>query len=152
MFKPNNYCFTQQSNWDKIAESFEDMGLNDDLLHGVFAHGFEKPSAIQQRAIVPCAMGRDVIAQAQSGTGKTATFGIATLQNIDVKLKETQALILAPTRDLAGQVTGFYQFNEIKSTCSRHLIPCIIIFSRYMYRIHPNSGALHGDKALPMRH
>lgn len=64
---------------------------------------FERPSAIQQRAIVPIVKGRDVIAQAQSGTGKTATFSIGVLQRIDIGLRETQALILAPTRELAQQ-------------------------------------------------
>jgi ATP-dependent RNA helicase len=65
---------------------------------------FEKPSAIQQRAILPITQGRDVIAQAQSGTGKTATFSIAMLQSIDVTVRETQALVLSPTRELATQI------------------------------------------------
>jgi ATP-dependent RNA helicase len=65
---------------------------------------FEKPSAIQQRAITPIISGRDVIAQAQSGTGKTATFSIGALQKIDTNLRETQALILSPTRELATQI------------------------------------------------
>jgi DEAD/DEAH box helicase len=65
---------------------------------------FEKPSAIQQRAILPITQGRDVIAQAQSGTGKTATFSISILQSIDVTVRETQALVLSPTRELATQI------------------------------------------------
>lgn len=65
---------------------------------------FERPSAIQQRAIVPIIKGHDVIAQAQSGTGKTATFSIAILEKIDATKAETQALILAPTRELAMQI------------------------------------------------
>jgi len=73
-------------------------------LRGIYAYGFEKPSAIQQRAIVPCCQQRDVIAQAQSGTGKTATFAVAILQQIDTSLKECQALVLAPTRELALQI------------------------------------------------
>jgi translation initiation factor 4A len=92
------------SNWDEICESFDDMSLHDSLLRGIYAYGFEKPSAIQQRAIVPCIKGMDVIAQAQSGTGKTATFAITVLQSIDTSLRETQALILAPTRELAQQI------------------------------------------------
>ncbi|KAL5641212.1 hypothetical protein ACGC1H_001630 [Rhizoctonia solani] len=64
---------------------------------------FEKPSAIQQRAILPITKGRDVIAQAQSGTGKTATLSISILQSIDTSLRETQALVLLPTRELATQ-------------------------------------------------
>lgn len=65
---------------------------------------FERPSAIQQRAIVPVIKGHDVIAQAQSGTGKTATFSISILQKIDPTVKGCQALILAPTRELAQQI------------------------------------------------
>jgi len=88
----------------KIYNTFASMGLREDLLRGVFAYGFEKPSAIQQRAIVPIVTGRDVIAQAQSGTGKTATFSISILQSIDTTLRETQALVLSPTRELAQQI------------------------------------------------
>jgi translation initiation factor 4A len=70
----------------------------------VYAYGFERPSAIQQRAIMPVIKGHDVIAQAQSGTGKTATFSISVLQKIDPAVKQCQALILAPTRELAQQI------------------------------------------------
>jgi len=87
-----------------IVESFDDMGLKEEILRGVYAYGFEKPSAIQKRAIVPLAKGKDIIAQAQSGTGKTATFTIGILQQLDMGLKECQALILAPTRELAQQI------------------------------------------------
>ena len=59
-----------------VIESFDDMGLKEDLLRGIYSYGFEKPSAIQQRAIKPLILMRDTIAQAQSGTGKTATFTI----------------------------------------------------------------------------
>jgi len=92
------------SNWDEVCENFDDMNLKEELLRGIYAYGFEKPSAIQQRAIVPCIKGMDVIAQAQSGTGKTATFSIAILQKIDTNLRECQALLLAPTRELAQQI------------------------------------------------
>ena len=78
------------SNWDEVTENFDDMNLREELLRGVYAYGFEKPSAIQQRAIVPCVKGHDVIAQAQSGTGKTATFSISILQQIDTKLQQCQ--------------------------------------------------------------
>lgn len=93
-----------ESNWNEIADNFDEMNLREDLLRGIYAYGFEKPSAIQQRAIIPCIRGRDVIAQAQSGTGKTATFSIAILQQLDLNLKDCQALILAPTRELAQQI------------------------------------------------
>lgn len=66
--------------------------------------GFEKPSAIQQRGIVPFCKGLDVIQQAQSGTGKTATFCSGILQQLDYAVVECQALVLAPTRELAQQI------------------------------------------------
>eukprot|EP00164_Ancoracysta_twista_P002522 GFYU01003360.1.p1 GENE.GFYU01003360.1~~GFYU01003360.1.p1 ORF type:complete len:410 (-),score=138.66 GFYU01003360.1:247-1476(-) len=92
-----------ESNWDEVIDSFDNMNLKEDLLRGIYGYGFEKPSAIQQRAIIPIVKGHDVIAQAQSGTGKTATFCIAMLQSIDTTLRETQALVLSPTRELATQ-------------------------------------------------
>merc|ERR1712003_278491 len=92
------------SNWDEAIESFDGMDIPEELLRGIYAYGFEKPSAIQQRAIKPTTLGRDLIAQAQSGTGKTATFAIGTLAKLDPKLRECQSLILAPTRELAQQI------------------------------------------------
>ncbi|XP_063719084.1 eukaryotic initiation factor 4A-III [Symsagittifera roscoffensis] len=88
----------------KVIKAFEEMKLKSDLLRGVYAYGFERPSAIQQRAIVPIVQGRDVIAQSQSGTGKTATFSISILQAIDINNRQTQALVLSPTRELAVQI------------------------------------------------
>jgi translation initiation factor 4A len=93
-----------ESNWTQVVKTFDDMGLKEELLRGIYAYGFEKPSSIQQRGIMPILAGHDTIAQAQSGTGKTATFSIAVLEKIDLKLKKTQALILAPTRELAQQI------------------------------------------------
>jgi len=93
-----------QSNTDQVVESFDQMGLKEDLLRGIYGFGFEKPSAIQQRAIVPCCTGKDVIAQAQSGTGKTATFSISVLQRINETQSDVQALVMAPTRELAQQI------------------------------------------------
>lgn len=87
----------------KTYTSFDDMDLNEDLLRGVYAYGFERPSSIQQRAIKPIISGKDVIAQAQSGTGKTGTFCIGILQRLQISVRETQALVLAPTRELAIQ-------------------------------------------------
>jgi len=81
------------------------MGLRDDLLRGIYAYGYERPSPIQSRAIVPFLSGRDIIAQAQSGTGKTATFAISILQALDTGSGDCQALILSPTRELAVQTT-----------------------------------------------
>jgi len=88
----------------EVISTFDDLKLKDLLLRGIYAYNFEKPSAIQQRAILPIVSGRDVIAQAQSGTGKTATFSIALLQSVDVSVRDTQALVLSPTRELATQI------------------------------------------------
>jgi translation initiation factor 4A len=93
-----------ESNYNEVIDNFDNMGLVEDLLRGIYAYGFEKPSAIQQRAIVPLCKKLDIIAQAQSGTGKTATFTIGILQQLDFSLTECQALILAPTRELAQQI------------------------------------------------
>ena len=92
------------TNWDECTTTFDAMDLKEDLLRGIYAYGFEKPSAIQQRAVKPTLIGRDVIAQAQSGTGKTATFAIGILQRLDTGIKDCQALVLAPTRELAQQI------------------------------------------------
>ena len=84
--------------------TFDSMQLKPDLLKGIYSYGFEKPSAIQQRAIRPIIRGRDVIAQSQSGTGKTAVFSISALQLLDDKHSQhPQVLILSPTRELAEQ-------------------------------------------------
>lgn len=75
-----------------VAPTFEDMHLKESLLRGIYAYGYESPSAVQSRAIVQICKGRDTIAQAQSGTGKTATFSISTLQVIDTVVRETQGM------------------------------------------------------------
>jgi ATP-dependent RNA helicase len=80
------------------------MGLKEELLRGIYSYGYEKPSAVQSRAITQICKGRDCITQAQSGTGKTATFSVAILQTINTAERETQALVLSPTRELATQI------------------------------------------------
>ncbi|KAF3660103.1 Eukaryotic initiation factor 4A-10 [Capsicum annuum] len=126
------------TSYDEVYESFDAMGLQENLLRGIYAYGkltspsnscfltsvpvtgkvvamllnidsefvegFERPSAIQQRGIVPFCKGLDVIQQAQSGTGKTATFCSGVLQQLDCSILECQALVLAPTRELAQQI------------------------------------------------
>ena len=76
------------SNWDETVETFDELNLKPELLRGIYGYGFEKPSAIQQKAILPIIKQRDVIAQAQSGTGKTAAFAIGSLQLVDVSKDE----------------------------------------------------------------
>eukprot|EP01103_Thecamoeba_quadrilineata_P015284 TRINITY_DN4780_c0_g1_i1.p1 TRINITY_DN4780_c0_g1~~TRINITY_DN4780_c0_g1_i1.p1 ORF type:complete len:370 (+),score=58.69 TRINITY_DN4780_c0_g1_i1:145-1254(+) len=77
------------------------MDLKEELLRGIYAYGYEKPTLIQQKAIVPLARKHDIIVESQPGTGKTATFTIGVLQQIDVNLLKCQALIICPTRELA---------------------------------------------------
>jgi translation initiation factor 4A len=99
------------SNNEEVIESsyeinaWEDLELPETLLRGIYSYGFEKPSPIQQKAIKPIMMGRDIIAQAQSGTGKTATFSIGALSKIDMEKNATQVLILSPTRELTSQTS-----------------------------------------------
>jgi len=85
------------NNWDEL-------NLKEDLLRGIYAYGFEDPSPIQKKAIRPIIDGKDVIAQAQSGTGKTGAFTVAAIHSIDENVKEVQCLIMAPTRELATQI------------------------------------------------
>lgn len=86
-----------------MSTEFDELGFSERILQGIFSYGFEKPSAIQIAAIPRIIEGRDLIAQAQSGTGKTATFCLGSLQRIDPSLKKTQAVIISPTRELADQ-------------------------------------------------
>lgn len=88
----------------KVYDTFESMGLPEKLLRGIFAYGFERPSDIQMKAIVPIREGRDIMAQARSGTGKTATFCIGSMCRIDPSLKRLQVLVMVHTRELAQQI------------------------------------------------
>ena len=90
-----------ESNWTHQTNSFEDMPLKDALLRGIYSYGFERPSTIQEKGILPIIEGHDTIAQAQSGTGKTTTFLISTLQRLTEGLSQCEAIILSPTREQA---------------------------------------------------
>jgi translation initiation factor 4A len=87
-----------------MYDNFEDMDLPPDLLRGIYAYGFTKPSEIQKKGIKIIADGKELIAQANSGTGKTGTFTIGSLARLDPTLKAVQVLCLAPTRELAEQI------------------------------------------------
>jgi len=97
-------CNTEYSSIE--IENWDDLNLNTDLLRGIYAYGFEKPSPIQRRAIKPIVDGKDLIAQAQSGTGKTATFTIGALSKVNLEINETQVIILSPTRELSKQTAS----------------------------------------------
>lgn len=90
----------------KEYELFDNMDLKLNLLKGIFSHGFEKPSPVQKKAIVPIINGTECIVHAQSGVGKTAVFTIAMLQLIDESINKIQGIIIAPTRDLAQQINS----------------------------------------------
>lgn len=100
---------------EKSIENWDEMKLSENLLRGIYAYGFEKPSEIQKKSIPPLMEGRDIIAQAQSGMGKTGAFSIGTLSRIDVTKSEIQAILLAPTHELVKQT-----YNVIKSLGSQY--------------------------------
>jgi ATP-dependent RNA helicase DDX6/DHH1 len=94
---------------------FEDFYIKRELMMGIFEAGFEKPSPIQEETIPVAITGRDVLARAKNGTGKTAAFVIPTLERINPKLQKTQALLLVPTRELALQT------SQVCKTLGKHL-------------------------------
>lgn len=85
-------------------KKWDELEIHPDILRGIYAYGFENPSPIQCKAILPILQKRDIIAQAQSGTGKTAAFTIGALGRIDPLVQATQVLVLAPTRELTKQI------------------------------------------------
>jgi len=121
-YKPNVDNEANNYNIEPI-DNFDNMNLKDNLLRGIYSMGFEKPSYIQKCGIIPIVKGNDVIAQSQSGTGKTATFVISALQIVDETLDETQILIIAPIRELALQIYDVVMSigNYIKTS-----VACII--------------------------
>ena len=95
----------ESSSFIKEFNKWEDLEeLDSNLLRGIYAYGFDNPSMIQQKSILSLFDRKDMIAQAQSGTGKTGAFSVGVLQNIDTSVKKVQAIILAPTRELAKQI------------------------------------------------
>ena len=90
-------------------QHWDELDLDSNLLRGIYAYGFEDPSPIQKKAIKPLMLGKDILAQAQSGTGKTATFTIGALSNIDIKKNITQVLVLSPTKELTIQTAKVFE-------------------------------------------
>ena len=137
----HKYDIVDYETWDEIEELQE----RTDILRGIYSYGFEKPSPIQKRAIKPLMLGHDIIAQAQSGTGKTGCFTIGSLYRIDPKVNAIQAMIMAPTRELSrqissvinaisSQINGFRSYLLVGGTSSEvdkeklyHDIPHIVI-------------------------
>ena len=101
----NNPPITEQETPIQIFNTWDELELHPDILRGIYAHGFEKPSPIQSKAIYPMLQGSDLIAQAQSGTGKTGSFTIGALSKVVISEKSNQVLIMVPTHELAHQIT-----------------------------------------------
>lgn len=125
-----NYLCGSNTKQHNFLESFKHLGLSEEVLKVIAELGFEKPSDIQARSI-PLLLheNRDFIGLAQTGTGKTAAFGLPLLERIDPKDKSTQALILAPTRELGQQIAEQ-----------------LTIFSKYMQRV--NVLAVYGGASI----
>lgn len=102
--------------------NFDDFDLNESLLRGIYAYGYEKPSPIQSKCIKPIIDGKDIIAQSQSGSGKTATFLIGNLNRINIKINKPQILILAPNRELATQIYNVMNALNIHLKASSTLL------------------------------
>ena len=97
----------------KEIDTFDDLEISEDILRGIYGYGYEVPSAIQRKAIRPIIDGMDIIAQSQSGTGKTASFLIGSMARVDPDLKETQVIVICPNRELANQIYfNFEAFNN----------------------------------------
>ena len=107
---------------EHIIENWDELNLKTEILRGIFSYGFEKPSEIQKKSIPEMIKGKDVIAQAQSGMGKTGAFSISTLERIDCTKPQLQALLLAPTHELVKQT-----LNVIKSLGS--MFPKLVVKS-----------------------
>jgi len=90
----------------KIINKWDELDIDPNILRGIYSCGFENPSPIQSKAIIPIINKHDIIAQAQSGTGKTAAFSIGALSQIDLKLECNQVLILSPTHELTKQIAS----------------------------------------------
>jgi translation initiation factor 4A len=101
-----NTTAAPQQEGPKAYQTFDEMGIPDTILRGIYSHGFERPTPIQSIGIVPIKEGHDILAQARSGTGKTGTFTIGSLCRIDPAVKKTQVLVIVPTHELALQIAN----------------------------------------------
>ena len=103
-------------------EKFKNLGLSENTLKALKKRGFEEPTPIQEKSI-PILLKKkcDLIGQAQTGTGKTAAFGLPIIEQIEDKIKHTQVLILAPTRELAIQISE--ELNSLKGSKKLHIVP-----------------------------
>lgn len=107
----NNATSNKEDVFDSSYEisSWEELDIDPNILRGIYAYGYEKPSPIQRKAIRPIIAGKDIIGQAQSGTGKTATFSIGALSILRLNEQNTQVLVLSPTRELTMQTAKVFE-------------------------------------------
>ena len=117
--KENENGENENHNIIEKYDDFSQMNLKANILRGIYSYGFSTPSVIQQKAIMPMVHGKDIIAQSQSGTGKTGAFVIGTLQKLDDTKNGVLAIIMSPTRELAHQIQGVFQqlgqYTKLKS-------------------------------------
>ena len=114
---PHSHEFVK---WDDI-----DTRIDVNILRGVTAYGFDDPSPIQQKTIIPLLEGRDVVGQAQSGTGKTAAFSVGLLSRLNTSKNTTQAVVLSTTRELASQTT------RVISSLGSMMVPALRVDSAF---------------------
>jgi translation initiation factor 4A len=119
---------TSQNEDLKLYETFDEMNLNDTLVRGIYSYGFEQPSKIQQLSIVPMSKHTDILAQAQSGTGKTGAFTVGSLSIVDTFVKFPQVLVICPTRELSQQTErvahalgSYMNLKVLSATGGNHL-------------------------------
>lgn len=119
---------TNQNDNLKLYETFDEMNLNDTLIRGIYSYGFEQPSKIQQLSIVPMSQHTDILAQAQSGTGKTGAFTVGSLSIVDTSIKFPQVLVICPTRELSQQTErvayalgSYMNLKVLSATGGNHL-------------------------------
>ena len=116
--------------------AFADLGLSEELLRTLEELGYESPPPIQEQAIPELLAGHDVIGQAQTGTGKTAAFGLPLLEHIDPESEDTQAIVLTPTRELCIQVT-----QALRSYAEHLDIEILAVFGGQPWRRRPRGFA-----------
>ncbi|CAC9567442.1 DEAD-box ATP-dependent RNA helicase DeaD (CshA) (EC 3.6.4.13) [uncultured Gammaproteobacteria bacterium] len=134
---------------NKPQVKFSDLGLSDSILKVLDSIGYETPSPIQQQCITYLLDGKDVIGQAQTGTGKTAAFTLPLLDKIDIKLNAPQLLILAPTRELAIQVAEAVQ-TYARGIKGFHVLP-IYGGQSYDVQLRPLKRGVHAVVGTPGR-
>lgn len=134
---------------EDAAKTFEDLGLRDEVLKGLKTIGYESPSPIQAQIIPHVISGKDVVGQAQTGTGKTAAFALPLLSKINLRKRSPQVLVLAPTRELAIQVSEAFQgyASQLKGF---HVLP-IYGGQDYNVQLRPLKRGVHVVVGTPGR-